>query len=151
MLPEIYKVDRTNIWNFSQNRPELVIQDAARYLGLDEEEQDKLRTILLARGVAKWLKVRRDLVAHKCNLRVRIRAKSTEVRARKVALDAAEFWSPAWHKLHKDWRLAKAELKLLEGERATIAAMCKSDRLVEWPRSTSKSSMKTMNTVKVMR
>lgn len=147
----MYEVSQKTINNFSQNRPELVIQDAARYLGLDEEGQEKLRTILLARGINKWLAVRRDLIAHKINIKNRIKSKMVEVAGIKCEMDSREFRSPGWYYCHSEWKRARAELKLLQDERGVLVKMCKSDRFVEWPRSTSKKCTKQMNTIKVMK
>lgn len=44
-----------NIWCLKENHPELVVQDCRREFHLSEIECDRLREILLERGVNKWL------------------------------------------------------------------------------------------------
>jgi hypothetical protein len=59
-----------NIWAAKQNHPELIVRDlCAEYPYVDP---DTVRQSLMARGVNKWLKVRRDLIAYKKQLRNRI-------------------------------------------------------------------------------
>lgn len=48
-----------NIWNYAQNKPSLIAQDMAEIYGVPPE--GTLR-ILMARGVFKWLNVRRELI-----------------------------------------------------------------------------------------
>jgi len=52
-------INETTIWNSKQNIPELVVQDCRIEFDLTEKECDKLRFILLNRGVNKWLYARR--------------------------------------------------------------------------------------------
>ena len=53
-----------NIWNYQQNHPELVIKDLKEY-GYGDDVQTLVRQSMLCRGINKWLKVRRDLIAYK--------------------------------------------------------------------------------------
>ena len=46
------------IWNEKQDHPELIIQDAREFLGLNEYGLEILRMILLRRGVNKWMYAR---------------------------------------------------------------------------------------------
>ena len=48
--------------SFRQDSPELIIRDARILLKLNDEQLEMLRKILLARGVNKWLKARRDII-----------------------------------------------------------------------------------------
>jgi len=125
-----------NIWNFRQNNPELVVKDLARALHLNEMQKEIVRTILLARGVNKWLKVRRDLIAYKHQLKQRIKSVQTERLQLK--------------RQGKTQRAAslKESLKILEEVRASLRAMCHSDRFVEWPHSTSRRTLREMNTIR---
>ncbi len=52
-------VVRKNVWNYKQNKPSLVAKDFARLYNIPEEDTLK---ILTARGVCKWLSVRRQLI-----------------------------------------------------------------------------------------
>jgi hypothetical protein len=51
-------VTPNTIWNSQQNHPELVVQDARREFGLTDEQCEKLRFILMNRGINKWLYAR---------------------------------------------------------------------------------------------
>ena len=99
--------------NFRQNSPQLIIEDARRFLGLDAAACDKLREILLARGVNKWLKARRDLIALKCELKRGIHG----ILATGVKGNAAQ----------------KGNLKALMQVQGRIRAICHQPRWVEWP------------------
>lgn len=124
------------IENYRQNNPELVIRDAADYLGLSEEECDGLRKILLARGVNKWLKVRRDLIAYKKRVKHQIK----ELHARRMDAKAAG----RYHEANGLWHAEKALIQV----RADLCRMCKSARWVIWPRSCSRNALKAMNTIR---
>lgn len=52
------KVDENTIWNSRQNHPELVVTDCVKEFDLSLEQADKLRFILMNRGVNKWLYAR---------------------------------------------------------------------------------------------
>ena len=99
--------------NFRQNSPELVIEDARRMLGLTAQQGETLRDILLARGINKWLKARRDLIALKCELKGAIH----RICAAGVKGNAAQ----------------KAYLKALMTVQGRIRAICHQARWVEWP------------------
>lgn len=53
------EVTPDTIWSSRQNLPELVVRDCIKEFGLTEEQADKLRFILMNRGVAKWMWGRR--------------------------------------------------------------------------------------------
>jgi len=144
---EYLPVNRKTINNFRQNNPELVVSDLREYLGLDEDQCELVRTVLLARGVGKWLKNRRDIIAHKKQLKHAIRAKLADITYFKDLRDKAEHKSKDWYIYMKHWQVAKAELKILAHERGVLKGICMSDRYVEWPRSTSRSVLKEMNTI----
>lgn len=57
----IHEVCKKNIWNFKQNKPSLIAKDLSRY-GVPF---DITMRVLLARGVFKWLGVRRLLIKQK--------------------------------------------------------------------------------------
>lgn len=60
MKPELdpLEVHPSNIWTYRQNKPTLVVRDLARY-GVPAPV---VYAVLMARGVFKWLAVRRDLI-----------------------------------------------------------------------------------------
>lgn len=52
-------INENTIWCSRQNHPELVIIDCKEAFNLTEEQCEKLRFILMNRGVNKWLYARR--------------------------------------------------------------------------------------------
>lgn len=100
--------------SFRQNSPELIIRDARRMLDLNEEQCEILRQIMLARGVNKWLKARRDLI--KLNQRLKARIRNLH--------ESYNSWDPS----------QKTALKLLNEFRESLRAICHQPRWVEWPR-----------------
>jgi hypothetical protein len=140
---KIYDVSEKNIWSFRQNNPELVIQDAAKYLALSSQDQETLRTILLARGINKWLKVRRDIIAYKGLVKIRIKELIEEIKIEKAKLQGDR--TTPHHKLIS----LRSELKALEDVRRNLRQMCHSERMVIWPHSVRRDTLKKMNTIKV--
>lgn len=59
---EAMRTDENTIWNSRQNHPELVVQDCRKEFNLTDEQCDKLRFILLNRGINKWLYCRRHFI-----------------------------------------------------------------------------------------
>lgn len=66
------EITPTTIWMCRQNIPELVVQDAINELGLNEQQAERLRMILLYRGVNKWLYARRLLIDFKHKVKDRL-------------------------------------------------------------------------------
>lgn len=124
-----------NIWNFRQNNPELVVRDLAKAMKLSDEQKEMVRGVLMARGVNKWLKVRRDLIAYKHQLKHRIKA---------VHNERMQLKRGGQH--HKAAALKEVQ-KILEEVRADLRKMCHSDRYIEWPHSTSRNVLREMNTI----
>jgi len=128
---EYPEVTPKNIWNFRQNNPELVVNDARIYLGLNEKQCDILRKILLARGVNKWFKVRRDLIAYKKLIKHQI-----------VAVQNQRRMMPQLSKQLKPLHLTLSKI------RSDLRAMCKTDRWQIWPKLGSHhKELKAMNTI----
>ncbi len=71
------KTDERTIWSSRQNHPELVVVDAKKEFNLSETDCDKLRFILLNRGVNKWLYARRLFIKLKHEVK-KIRKSSIE-------------------------------------------------------------------------
>ena len=132
----MYQVSKENIWNFRQNNPELVIQDAKEFLCLDDEQCQVLRDIMLARGINKWLKVRRDLIAYKKQIKHRIR----ELNELIPQLKRQAKWG--------EYRVERQELKTLMVVRGNLKSLCMTDRWQIWPVGRSHhNSIKEMNTI----
>ena len=119
------EVTPKTIWNFRQNNPELIIQDLGLYLDLDDEQKELVRKVLLARGVNKWFKVRRDLIAYKKQMRNTIKALYSEHNKENKEL-----------------------IKLAESVRHNLKVLCKTDRWQIWPRLGSHhKELRAMNTL----
>jgi len=99
--------------NFRQNSPELIIRDAQILLRLNQEECETLRKILLARGVNKWLKARRDIIKLKNDTRDEI----------KDLMKIYEKWNP----------VHKTKIKMLTNFLGKVRSICHQKRWVEWP------------------
>ena len=56
-----YLNERT-IQSFRQNIPEIIVQDCIKEFNFDDEQAEKLRIILMARGVNKWMFIRREFI-----------------------------------------------------------------------------------------
>ena len=51
-------INENTIWNSKQNHPELVVKDCIKEFGFNEEQVDRLRFMLMNRGINKWLLAR---------------------------------------------------------------------------------------------
>lgn len=54
------KCTKSTIWNFKQNKPSLVVNDIIKEY--PDVNPNFIYTVLLQRGVFKWLSVRRDII-----------------------------------------------------------------------------------------
>lgn len=59
---DLHSIDHHNIQSCRQNIPELIVRDCIREFDFDEEKAERLRNILLARGVNKWFFARREFI-----------------------------------------------------------------------------------------
>jgi uncharacterized protein (UPF0335 family) len=138
------EVSPRTIWNFQQNNPELVVKDAKEYLNLNDEQCELLRTILLARGVNKWLKVRRDLIAYKKQLKHELKSVGKEAYEIKQQMKANGYDEKLYRQYLVDKELHKKLMKI----RGDLKALCMTDRWQIWPKSTSHHVLKMMNSIK---
>jgi hypothetical protein len=120
-------VNEHTIWGLQQNHPELVVQDCRWEFGLTEEQCERLREILMERGVNKWLLARRQFIALKHDLKDTIR----ELQKTK-SMDGRE--------------LRKTLLSVY----ARMQHICKMPRWVEWGKHVHKD-MKKNESLVVMR
>jgi hypothetical protein len=109
-----YGLSPETINRFRQNSPELVIRDAKQMLGLDDAQCEILRQILLARGVNKWLKARRDIIKLQHELKEQVVALNKNYQRENPAHRTA--------------------MKLLTEIREKIRKICHQPRWVEWPK-----------------
>ena len=73
MMPTLDTMTPTNIVSMRQNNPELIVQDCIIEFGLDEQQAERLRLILLSRGVNKWLYARRQFIKLKHEVKCRLK------------------------------------------------------------------------------
>jgi len=129
------EISEKTIWNFRQNHPELVVRDLQEHFKLSDEDCEVVRRILLARGVNKWLKVRRDLIAFKKQLRNLIKAIECEREA---------LW-----KGHPRRRQLLEKSKAPQYCRSILKKLCMTDRMQVWPVDRSISEgLRSMNTLR---
>lgn len=114
--------------NFRQNSPELVIRDARDILGLNDDQCETLRKILMARGINKWLKARRDIIRLKHDVKADIVKLHSNYRK----------WCPE----------DRASIKLLNSFRERLRRICHQPRWVEWPNIASAAKAEKQITVK---
>lgn len=62
-------LNENTIWGMQQNHPELVIQDCKREFNLTEDQCERLRQILMERGINKWLLARLKFIDLKHDLK----------------------------------------------------------------------------------
>lgn len=66
-------INETNIWSCRENNPELIIEDCRSEFNMTEEQLDKLRKILIIRGVGKWMLGRRLFIKLKHLVKERLK------------------------------------------------------------------------------
>lgn len=66
-------LNENTIWGMQQNHPELVVQDCRKEFGLTEEQCERLRQILMERGINKWLLARLKFIDLKHALKETVR------------------------------------------------------------------------------
>ena len=134
-----YKIE-----SYRQNFPELVIRDAQEYLELTDKQCDTLRNILLARGVNKWLKVRKDLVTYKTTIKKEITRLCNALHDARIELknypkltrsemSCEQF--KKWKNISKKRVEMKYRLKCLNEVQKELNKMCHSPRYVIWRNS----------------
>ena len=105
-------VSPSNIWEYRQNRPSLIIKDM-RELGIKETTTAK---VLMARGVYKWFACRRDIIKLKDNIRDELARNYRAVERKEVRRGTKEY-----HRL-RGYTMA------LEVIRAHLRKICHSER-----------------------
>jgi hypothetical protein len=138
-------VSPDNIWNYKQNHPELVIYDLKLTGKFTDEQLDLVRKSMLARGVNKWLKVRRDLISYKKALQKEItRIQLNLINLKKVVRDSfvafeeLELGKKSFHDHHAHLKKQIAykedltKLKTLIQIRQTLKDLCMTERWQVW-------------------
>jgi len=135
----IFKVTPINIWNYKQNHPELIINDLKNE-GFTEEQINIVRISMLARGVNKWLKVRRDLIAYKKLLRHEIKQLMDDVGKLKINMtnkwcnfnNASVYDVHEYHKAREQYVIARELLKYKQKVRSDLKKLCMTNRWQIW-------------------
>jgi len=115
---------KKNIWGFKQNKPTLIVKDITdKYPNIPS---DFIYSILLKRGVFKWLAVRRDLITLKNIWRKNITNTIISIHKAKedIEIDIMNKKSPDFNKLS----YLRGYLKALENDRGEVRKLCHSDR-----------------------
>ena len=110
--PHPSAVSPANIWQFAQNKPSLVVADLAEF----DVPPEAAYSILMARGVCKWLAVRRDLIRLKDVWRVEICKTIDAIRAAKRDGDWATHMQ------------LKGRIKTFVACRQAVRRLCHSER-----------------------
>ena len=107
-----------NIWEYPQNRPELVIRDLEKATGLDSWGRMVVSAILLARGVNKWLANRKKFIRLKHEIRKEITNLHQEMEKAKQDKNY----------VHRQY--LRGRLSALVQVREDLRKICKSERWV---------------------
>jgi hypothetical protein len=144
---------KENIWQFPQNNPNFVIADIKSvYPDIDESVIERS---LMARGVNKWLKVRRDLIAHKKKIKNRIKQIQVEILEQKkicsenfvsfadVKADIGKLEQLGqFFKAKEKLTALQTEIKVIIKERTILKNLCMTERWQDW----KGKSVEDMNT-----
>ena len=155
----IWEASPGNIWNYRQNHPELVIKDIESHCSNIANVQDIIdlvRQSMLCRGINKWLKVRRDLIAHKKQIKniviqlsgevVYAKQRMTETYCYPGQISTGEKTPDDYYNYmlaRVDYEKAKVSLKIYEQERHILKNMCMTDRWQIW----KDKKLEEMNTI----
>jgi len=141
---DIFSATPSNIWNFRQNHPELIIKDCED-CGFTDEQIRIIRQSMLVRGINKWLKVRRDLIAYKKQIKHGIKALNVLIPILKAEMNdlyctnnqLAEGSKSIndlrrYYRKRIEYQSAKEKLKLLAEIRGTLKGLCMTNRWQIW-------------------
>lgn len=108
---DFLQIKPSNIWSFRQNKPSYMVRDLVSYTPIDI-----IYRSLLARGVFKWLDVRRGIIKLKNLWKYRLREAHRKLRIAKAA---------------KNWIYAiqlKGQIEAIEDCLRDVRTLCHSDR-----------------------
>lgn len=114
-------INEKTIWQISQNHPELVIEDCKKEFNLNEEQCDKLRFILMNRGVNKWLYCRLQFIKLKHEVK----------------------------KTLKEYPVKSNEFRLLQIINEKMQNIAKTPRWVEWGKKVHKKMSNNLKEIKI--
>ena len=81
---DLDNINPYNIQSYRQNIPELIVRDCIREFNLDEEQAERLRIILLARGTSKWFFARREFIRLKHQVKEMLKSNQYPYNDKKV-------------------------------------------------------------------
>lgn len=155
-LTDIFKATSDNIWNYKQNHPELVIKDL-KTLNISENIQSIVRQSMLCRGINKWLKVRRDLIAYKKQIKHKIKKLQEIVPKQKIEMSKnyCNIWNVLkeensvedfykYLNLQNSYVINKELLKVYQQIRGDLKKLCMTDRWQIW----EGKDLEDMNSIK---
>lgn len=105
---ELNYLNERTIQSFRQNIPELIVRDCIKEFNLDDEQAEKLRVILMARGVNKWMFIRREFLRLKHQVKEMLKNKEGMYGERRIH-------------------------RMIERIYVKMQNMAKTPRWVEWP------------------
>ncbi len=140
------KVSRENIWEYSQNKPALIIEDMARVFDLGTKNQrQKIYKILMARGVNKWFRCRSEIIHLKNAMKTQVREIQAELTHLHAQLKPHEILKnldrdkpedlviiKKRNELHKRIGYLRGYLAAKTENGAIIRKICHSQRWVDW-------------------
>lgn len=151
----IWDAKPSNIWCYRQNHPEYVIDDIRKHFPipfLSAYVQRLVRRSMLCRGINKWLKVRRDLIAYKKQIKHEIVSLESSIPSLKQAMSElyVDFDNASirqvidYYRAREEYRIAKALLKYKQKVRGDLKALCMTERWQEW----EGKELEDMNSIK---
>ena len=116
------QISKKQIWNYNQNLPDLVVDDLISELNIEDNEnnRDKIYSILLKRGVNKWLMVRKLLIRLKKLYQEDIKKCQNDLNEAKRSEDYTRYSN------------LKIKIRLLYKIREQLKLLCQSPRWVIW-------------------
>lgn len=118
-LPYQDKLNQKDIWCIAQNKPSLVAEDFES-LGIDK---NITYSILLARGIFKWLACRRDIIRLKDDIKTEVKQSLSCITYLKQQIK-----NTGKQQYHYDLHYMRGYLKAKEEDRYRIRRICHSER-----------------------
>lgn len=159
---KFWEASPENIWNYRQNHPKLVLRDLENeWETIKERGLPHLiavaRQSMLVRGINKWLKVRRDLIAYKKQIKHRVKEADAEFASLKSTMNeryctvddvaSGEKTVVDYHAylgILTAYCAVRERRKVLSQIRGDLKAMCMTNRWQEW----DDKDLEDMNSIK---
>ena len=123
-------MNENTIWGEAQNHPELVVIDLKKEFNLSEKDCEKVRFILMRRGINKWLAGRRLYIRLKHDVKVWLREEKNPIMKKRLNYINERMQNvaklPRWIEfpktVYKDWRRTESEI-VLKGRKSEKLAL----------------------------